>query len=751
LKNTVRAIILFSMLLDRYVLREILPPALVGFLVFTFALLMNTLLEFIQMLVMRGISPAELFSLLWQISLSFLPITLPMSLMMGVLSGISRMSADYEILALRTLAVPTTRLLRPVFVLGVFALLLNLWANLFVAPEATKAAEKQLFELMLSRTEKMIRAKEFFEGIPGMVVFVKEKGRGMWKGIFIEKYENGVEKFILAREGRFVVDRRRREAFFILRDGEVHSFDTSKPEKYSRGFFKEAMEIIPKEVAFPEIKLGRRPREKTYPQLVYSIKTAPVPALKNLYLMELHSRLALAVSTLLFLLLGFSLAVNVRRGGTGYGFALSIIVVVLYFTVHSGAKSFVEQGKVPAWAGMWFSDLLVLLFVLLLIPRLKGSIRPARRRAKIARKAFGVSLRLPRLFSTLDTYGFFQALKVFVMILFSLIFLSLLVSFFQLIDDVFQNKVPLKVLFNYLLYFSPQLTYTLLPLSLLISLMVTISLFYKRGEITAIKAGGISLHRFSLPFLLLAVAVLASSFYLQEKILPFSNKKAESLRAFIKGRKDAGEYVISRNWVFSNNTVFHFLYYEKKRKAFVDIYLMELSPEFSLKRIMHAKKAFWRRNYWLLRSVWMRDFSKQGKFLQADRERVRMPPPEYFFRELKGFEEMNLRELKKHIDTLRREGFPTREMEVEFQARLSFPFVNLVMALLAVALGFLIGEKGPTIGVGSGLALGGVYWTLQGAFKALGKSFILPPILAGWSPTIIFFLISLIIFTYVRS
>ncbi len=739
------------MLLDRYVLREILPPALVGFLVFTFALLMNTLLEFVQVLVMRGVTPGELILLLWHISLSFLPITLPMSLMMGVLSGISRMSADYEILALRTLAVPTTRLLRPVIFLGVLALFFNLWANLFVAPKATRAAEKQVFELMLSRTEKMIRAKEFFEGIPGMVVFVKEKGQGLWKGIFIEKYENGVEKFILAREGRFVVDRRRKEAFFVLREGEVHSFDTSNPEKYSRGFFKEAMEIIPREVAFPKIKLGRKPREKTLPQLLEAIKTARNPGLKNLYRMELHSRLALALSSLLFLLLGFSLAVNVRRGGTGYGFALSIIVVVLYFTVHSGAKSFVEQGKVPAWMGMWFADFLVAVLLILLLPRIRGSIRPVRRRAKIVRKASGVSLRLPRIFSTLDTYGFSQALRVFFMILFSLLFLSLLVSFFQLVDDVFQNKVPIRILFNYLLYFSPQLLYTLLPLGLLISLMVAISLFYRRGEITAIKAGGISLHRFSFPFLALAMIVLASSFYLQEKILPFSNKKAETLRAYIKGRKSSGEYVISRNWVFSNNTIFHFLYFEKKRKAFVDIYLMELSPEFSLKKIIHAKRAFWRRNHWLLRSVWMRDFSRQGRFLQADRKRVRMPPPEYFFREMKGFEEMNLKELKKHIDTLKREGFPTREMEVEFQARLSFPFVNLVMALLAVALGFLMGERGPTIGVGTGLALGGVYWTLYGAFKALGKSYILPPVLAGWSPTIIFFLISLILFTYIRS
>ena len=740
------------MLLDRYVLREIIPPALVGFFVFTFALLMNTLLEFVQILVLRGIGAGEFLTLIWNISLSFLPLTLPMSLLMGVLSGISRMSADYEILALRALAIPTPRLLRPVFVVGFLALLLNLWTNMFVAPSAVKAAEKQLFELMLSRTEKMIRPKEFFEGIPGMVVFVKEKGKGMWKGIFIEKYENGSEKFILAKEGRFVVDRKKREAFFVLRDGEVHSFDTHAPEKYSRAFFKEAVEVIPKDVAFPKIQLGRKPREKNLPQLIQAVKNTQNPIMKNLYLMELHSRLALALSSLLFMLLGFALAVNVKRGGAGYGFALSIIVVVLYFVIHSGAKSFVEQGRAPAWAGMWLSDLMVLLFFLLLVPRIKGSIRPARAKKKLARTVrTGRLLKIPRLFSTLDTYGFLQAFKVFTLILFAFLFLSLLVSFFQLIDDVFQHHLPIGVLLNYMIFFAPQLVYVLLPLTLLTSLMVSISLFYKRGEITAIKAGGISLHRFSLPFVLLATLVVVGSFYLQERILPYSNKKAESLRAYIKGQKKTGEYVISRNWVFSNNTIFHFLYYEKKRKAFVDIYLLKLSENFSLQKIVHAKRAFWKRKFWVLRKLWIRDFTKKGEFLQADRQRIKMPPPEYFFREIKSFEEMNLKQLRLHIETLRREGFPTTELEVEYQVRLSFPFVNLVMALLAISLGFLIGERGPTIGVGTSLAIGGIYWTLFGAFKALGKSYILPPILAGWSPSIIFLLIALILFTYIKT
>ena len=112
---------------------------------------------------------------------------------------------------------------------------------------------------------------------------------------------------------------------------------------------------------------------------------------------------------------------------------------------------------------------------------------------------------------------------------------------------------------------------------------------------------------------------------------------------------------------------------------------------------------------------------------------------------------MNLGELRKHIETLRREGFPTTELEVEYQARLSFPLVNLVMALLAISLGFIVGERGPTIGVGISLAAGGIYWALLGAFKALGKSYILTPFLAGWSPSIIFLLIALILLTYIRT
>jgi lipopolysaccharide export system permease protein len=95
---------------DRYVLKEIVPPFLIGLAVTTFVLLMNQVLVLAELFIDRGVPAglaARLFGLLVPSLLAF---AVPMAALTGILGGLARLSADSEILAMRTLGIGSRRL-----------------------------------------------------------------------------------------------------------------------------------------------------------------------------------------------------------------------------------------------------------------------------------------------------------------------------------------------------------------------------------------------------------------------------------------------------------------------------------------------------------------------------------------------------------------------------------------------------------------------------------------------------------------
>jgi len=94
-------------LFDRYVLKEIIPPFALGLTIYTFVLLMNQILLLSEMFIDRGVALKTVLALFVYLIPSVLAFTVPMSVLMGILAGLSRMSSDLEITALRHLELIT--------------------------------------------------------------------------------------------------------------------------------------------------------------------------------------------------------------------------------------------------------------------------------------------------------------------------------------------------------------------------------------------------------------------------------------------------------------------------------------------------------------------------------------------------------------------------------------------------------------------------------------------------------------------
>ena len=75
---------------------------------------------------------------------------------------------------------------------------------------------------------------------------------------------------------------------------------------------------------------------------------------------------------------------------------------------------------------------------------------------------------------------------------------------------------------------------------------------------------------------------------------------------------------------------------------------------------------------------------------------------------------------------------------VQLQRKIAFPFVTLIMTLLAVPFAVTTGRRGALYGIGIGIVLAIVYWTALSVFGALGAGGWISPMLAAWAPNILF-------------
>ena len=99
---------------------------------------------------------------------------------------------------------------------------------------------------------------------------------------------------------------------------------------------------------------------------------------------------------------------------------------------------------------------------------------------------------------------------------------------------------------------------------------------------------------------------------------------------------------------------------------------------------------------------------------------------------------MSYSQLRDYTARLRTSGLDISGQLVALERKLSFPFVTIVMTLLAIPFAVTTGRRGAMYGIGVGIALAISYWVTISMFAALGAGGLVAPVLAAWAPNLLF-------------
>jgi lipopolysaccharide export LptBFGC system permease protein LptF len=113
-------------------------------------------------------------------------------------------------------------------------------------------------------------------------------------------------------------------------------------------------------------------------------------------------------------------------------------------------------------------------------------------------------------------------------------------------------------------------------------------------------------------------------------------------------------------------------------------------------------------------------------------------PTQYFTTQQPDERFMSYSQLRDYTVLLRASGFDVSAQLVALERKISFPFVTIVMTLLAVPFAVTTGRRGAMYGIGVGILLAITYWVAISIFAALGTGGLVAPALAAWAPNLLF-------------
>ncbi len=771
-------------ILSRAILKEVLTSATLGTLLFIFVLFLRTI-ERLSSLLVKSSAPGHVIAKLLLYALpSTIPFALPLGVLVGILIGLSRMSADSEITAMRASGISSVSVVRPVLLFAFCALFATALASLWLTPLSLRLESKAARNFAAAQLTGAIESRIFDEQFPDTVLYVgnvQALGKQIvWRDVFIADVTPSDE---LKREGR---DRGAGPRVMVAQEAIPHAdpvnnriiLDMKNFRSTERD--KEGKVITTAAPTQVEALQAQKQEELQLNKTVQEMDTGPLYKLVYQHppksredrveaAIELHQRFALPLACLLLALVGIPLGISSRKGGKSAAFVMTVVLAFLYYLSFITLIGLAKKGSLPVPIAVWTPDAIFALIGVALLSRLeKPGDQDLVAYLRLCAARFAALFRQKRFFSErpvriggfrrlglrpmlIDRYVLGGFTFYFVILLVALVSLIEVFTFFELLGDMIKNDIPMSTMIDYLYHLAPSLVYQLTPIGTLVASLICFGILTKYNEVTAFKAGGVSVHRLAAPVLVVSFAISALLFAFDHYYIPEANRRQEMLRAQIKNKPVATYLRADRQWVYGEGPrIYNYSFLDPKNAVMSNVNVYELDP--ATFRVVHqisADRARWDpdQHTWIFQNgmsqTVVNDFDTYKLFRGSASFHELTEPPSWFVKEEKEYKEMNFQELGAYIRELQATGIDTTPLRVQYYKKFAVPLFALIMAVLSVPFAFVAGNRGAMTGVGISFGIAIAYWTIGTVFDQVGDLNQLPAMMAAWSPDVIFSLAGL--------
>ncbi|UCF70601.1 MAG: LptF/LptG family permease [candidate division WOR-3 bacterium] len=390
-------------LIDRYFVREFVPPFFFSMIALTFILLMNELFRLIDLFVRKGLPIAIVGQILIYTLPLILSYTAPMAILVAVIMSFGRAAQDNEILALKTSGLSFRSIMRVPFAITLVFMIFLAFFNNYFLPESNHRVRNLMIDVTRKRPAVRLTEGIFTNEFPGYTIYIGEKDERLStiRDVTIYDARDGI--LITAPRGDLRSFEEDDIIRFTLYDGELHQLVDSM--KYQKTQFDK--QILNMKLNTDFVRRERRYRnenELTSPDLRKMIEenTNKIANLRkeiseigiaaiddylrgdaaavdratfeierrvktiegtqrklSRYQVALYKKFSLAFACLAFLIIGAPLGYLFKRGGIA-GILVGVFLFSSYYVMVIAGEEFADRRNFPAFWGMWLPNIILL-------------------------------------------------------------------------------------------------------------------------------------------------------------------------------------------------------------------------------------------------------------------------------------------------------------------------------------------------------------------------------------------------------
>ncbi len=362
-------------LVDRYIGRQLIVSLLFAILVLSFVLVLGNIFRKLLPLLVNHDLPVEyvvgFIAYVLPFSLIF---TIPWGLLTAVLLVFGRLSADNELIALRSNGVSVARICSPLVIIAVLCTIVSLWLNVQVAPAAQEEMRSTVFNLATRNPMALFGSDQVIDQFPGRRIYVgKKDGNKLENIIVFETNEQYLPmKVTFAKTGTLEADLANKRVLMHLFGARYQQRDENDPQDLRR--IRDGISVVEGTlpISLEELyeKEKRRGRSMlSLEQLMEQLDNED-PKMRSSSRTEISKRFSFPMACLVFALVGVPMGITTHRRETSFGFAASLAIGVFYFLFIIIADTLRSHAKLHPEYLVWLPNVLFLIIGIWLFRRM---------------------------------------------------------------------------------------------------------------------------------------------------------------------------------------------------------------------------------------------------------------------------------------------------------------------------------------------------------------------------------------------
>ncbi len=345
-------------ILDKYILRQVIEMFITGVFVFTTIIFASdTFLTLVKQITKFGI-PFKVAFLMILLNLpSVIVMTIPMGVLLSTVMTLNKLSLSSEITVMRACGISLNRIAKSIFIFAVIMALSSFFINEKIVPimtqQSTKLALWAMGQKHVPEGKENFVFKELGEGGVLKRLFYSGSCKNgiLYNVTILDNSKKDTIQVSQAKEGETTPNGwvlKKAAAYTIAKDGQI--LNTSLVEDSIITFNMDMSKMTNKNFA----------KEKNFKQLLNYIKKSDLPEKEKIqYKVELYDKIALPVTTIVFVLLGVPLAITPPRVRYNRGFLFSILIIFFYYLIRALSLSMGEQGTINPFIAAWMPNIVL--------------------------------------------------------------------------------------------------------------------------------------------------------------------------------------------------------------------------------------------------------------------------------------------------------------------------------------------------------------------------------------------------------